>query len=176
MSAANFSDAIALELTYEGGLVNHPKDPGGLTNWGITIPALTEYLGRQAVPADITGLTKGTASDAYHKIYWTAVRGDEVGPGLDLALLDEAINAGRGRAIQHLKQALRLNGVDRVFGDGTMSALKAVDPVDLIERIRLERVRFYQGLPTFPTFGVGWLRRVNGVSITATNWARRAAA
>lgn len=173
MSAADFPTAIVLELSYEGGLVNHPKDPGGLTNMGVTLPALSEYLGRPATQDEVRRLSRDEAAQIYHKLYWSAVRGDELPAGVDLALLDEAINAGRGRAVQHLQQALGLTA-DRDFGPKTLAAALAADPVALIEKIRLERVAFYRGLPTFPTFGVGWLRRVEGVSQTATAWAHRA--
>jgi lysozyme family protein len=171
---SNWPSALTIELGYEGGLTNNPKDPGGLTNWGVTLPAMTEFLGRPAVSGDIVNLTRTSAGDVYHKLYWPAVRGDDLPAGVDLVLFDEAINAGRGRAVQHLQQALGVM-VDRKFGKRTLAATLAAKPLDLIEAIRQERVSFYQGLANFPIFGTGWLRRVNSVSATATSWATKAA-
>jgi lysozyme family protein len=32
----SFDDALLETLHYEGGIANHPKDRGGLTNYGVT--------------------------------------------------------------------------------------------------------------------------------------------
>jgi lysozyme family protein len=169
----DFPKAIMLERAYEGGFVNHPKDPGGPTQFGITIPALSDHRGCLCSAADIQALQWPEAMDIYHQVYWPSVRGDECPAGVDLTMLDMAINMGRGRAVEQLQRALRLNLIDRKFGDGTMKALIAADPVALIETIRLGRVAFYKSLPTFPTFGTGWINRVANVAATSSAWARR---
>lgn len=58
----------------EGGIADDPNDRGGYTSMGITIPFLTQYLGRQATRDDITNLTKRTALDAYYKNIWLGMR------------------------------------------------------------------------------------------------------
>ena len=33
---SNFNECLHMLLDHEGGVVNHPKDPGGMTNLGVT--------------------------------------------------------------------------------------------------------------------------------------------
>ena len=43
----NFEKALELVLHHEGGYVDHPKDPGGATNYGVTKKVYERYLGRE---------------------------------------------------------------------------------------------------------------------------------
>lgn len=52
-----------------------------------------------------------------------------------------------------------------------MAAVATLSPVRLVERLSDIREEFYRSLPTFPTFGKGWLRRLHEVEATARVWA-----
>ena len=43
----NFDRCLKAVLKHEGGFVNHPEDPGGMTNMGITALTYAEYTGRR---------------------------------------------------------------------------------------------------------------------------------
>jgi lysozyme family protein len=155
----NFDDALAAVLEHEGGFVNHPKDPGGMTNLGVTKRVWETWVGKTVSEADMRALTPATVAPMYRKQYWDAVKGDELPSGLDYLMFDFAINAGVSRAIRTMQKAIGTTP-DGAIGPKTMQALRDADPDALIAKFSDEKEAFYRSLPTFATFGKGWLRRV----------------
>jgi lysozyme family protein len=164
---SNWQKSFELMLKSEGGFVNHPSDPGGMTNLGVTKATWENWVGRESDEAEMRGLTPEKVEPLYKKKYWDAVRGDELPMGLDYLMFDFAVNAGAGRAIKTLQTAVGVTP-DGGFGPMTMAAVQAVDPVDLIERFSQAKEDFYRSLTTFATFGKGWLNRVADVKVKAS--------
>jgi lysozyme family protein len=164
---SNWDNAFKLMLKSEGGFVNHPSDPGGMTNLGVTKATWENWVGRESDEAEMRGLTPEKVEPLYKKKYFDAVRGDELPVGLDYLMFDFAVNAGAGRAIKTLQTAVGVTP-DGGFGPMTMAAVQAVDPVDLIERFSQAKEDFYRSLTTFATFGKGWLNRVADVKVKAS--------
>ena len=81
-------------------------------------------------------------------------------------VFDFAVNAGCSRSTKTLQQALRIQ-TDGVIGPVTLQAIKDFDEKQLIEDFSLNKENFYRRLPTFTTFGKGWLNRVEGSKKTA---------
>ena len=156
----NFNEALKAILKHEGGYVNHPKDPGGRTNLGVTQKVWEEWVGHPVGEKEMRALTPDTVAPMYKKKYWDAVKADELPTGLDYLMFDFAINAGPGRAAKTMQKAIGTTP-DGAIGPKTMAALKAADPTDLIAKFSMEKELFYKALPTFATFGKGWLRRVD---------------
>jgi len=154
-------------LASEGGFSNHPSDPGGMTNLGVTKATWENWVGRESDEAEMRGLTPEKVEPLYKKKFFDAVRGDELPMGLDYLMFDFAVNAGAGRAIKTLQTAVGVTP-DGGFGPMTMAAVQAVDPVDLIERFSQAKEDFYRSLTTFATFGKGWLNRVADVKVKAS--------
>jgi lysozyme family protein len=154
-------------LKSEGGFVNHPSDPGGMTNLGVTKATWENWVGRESDEAEMRGLTPEKVEPLYKKKYWDAVRGDELPPGISYLCFDFAVNAGAGRSIKTLQTAVGVTP-DGGFGPMTMAAVQAVDPVELIERFSQAKEDFYRSLNTFATFGKGWLNRVADVKVKAS--------
>ena len=94
MAAENWEKCLKLILHHEGGYVNHPKDPGGETNLGVTKRVYEEWGGTK----DMKDLTVEDVSPIYKKNYWDRIKGDELPSGLDLCVFDFGVNAGTGRA------------------------------------------------------------------------------
>lgn len=155
----NFQDALNAILKHEGGFVNHPKDPGGMTNLGVTKKVWEEWVGKPVDEKEMRALTPEIVSPMYRKKYWDPVKGDELPDGLDYLMFDFAINAGPGRAIKTMQKAIGTNP-DGAIGPKTMQALKDADQAALVAKFSDEKEAFYRGLSTFNTFGKGWLRRV----------------
>ena len=175
MAARNFERAFALTLRHEGGYVDHPRDPGGATNLGVTIGTLSAHLGRRATKAEVRALTPAAVRPIYRAGYWNVVRGDELPPGVDYAVYDFAVNSGPKRAVIALQRVLEVADDGRL-GPVTLARLAKANPLTVCSRLCAERLSFLRRLSTWPTFGKGWTRRVAGVEAEALRMARAAAA
>lgn len=149
-------------LASEGGYVDHPKDPGGATNMGITHRTLAAWRGRPVTKQDVRNLTRDEALRIYKAQYWDTVKGDQLPAGLDYAVFDYAVNSGPARAARDLQRVLGV-AVDGVIGVQTLAAINAHPrPIRLIEDLCERRLNFVKGLSTWSTFGRGWQRRIMG--------------
>ena len=155
----NFDAALKALLKHEGGYVNHPADPGGMTNLGVTKRVWEEWVGHEVDEQTMRGLTPDAVAPLYRKRYWDAVRGDDLPAGVDLAVFDCAVNSGVGRASKFLQQVVGVAD-DGKIGPGTIQAVNSKDPKELVEAFCDKRQAFLEALPTFATFGKGWSRRV----------------
>ena len=158
---SNFELCLKKMLAHEGGFVNHPQDPGGMTNLGVTKRVWEEWVGHEVDEKQMRALTPETVAPLYKRKYWDAVRADDLVAGVDYAVFDVAVNSGPGRAVKFLQSAVGVTA-DGGFGPATLAAVKKVeeDPARLIELYCAKRLEFLQSLKTFETFGKGWSRRV----------------
>ena len=155
----NYQKCLETILHHEGGYVNHPKDPGGETNLGVTKRVYEEHGGTK----DMKELTVEDVAPIYKKGYWDKMKCDDLPSGLDLCVFDFGVNAGPGRAAKYL-QTLVITKADG--GIGPMTLAKVDEYVNkftvkhIIEHYQNNRQKYYEELPTFETFGKGWTRRV----------------
>lgn len=174
-----FRVALAETLKHEGGYVNHPLDPGGRTNLGVTQKTWAAWTGRkvsQVTEGEMRALTVEKVMPLYHRDYWMAVRADELPGGVDFAVFDIAVNSGPPRAIRMLQKAINTHGrmkvgVDGKIGPKTLQAARMVNVFDLIESLSQVRLNFFFDLSIFKTFGRGWTLRLLSVAIFATRTA-----
>lgn len=157
-------------LAHEGGFVNHPKDPGGMTNLGVTKKVYENWLGREVSEQEMRNLTITDVAPIYKTKYWDKVKGDSLPSGVDWAVFDWAVNSGTGRAARMLQKVVGVTA-DGAIGPMTLAAVNKMDPAELIEKYCARRQAFYERLSTFSTFGKGWTRRVNETRETALNMA-----
>ena len=160
MSAANFSKCLDMLLHHEGGFVNHPKDPGGMTNLGVTKAVYEKYIKRNATEAEMRALTKIDVSPIYRSNYWDRGHCDDLPSGVDWSVFDWGVNSGMGRAAKAL-QLIVGSTVDGGIGPNTLRDVAKHKPHDIIVEMHQARQKFYEGLSTFSTFGKGWSRRNN---------------
>jgi hypothetical protein len=165
-----FPACLAIVLKHEGGYVNHPRDPGGRTNLGVTQRVWEAWIGRGATERDMRALTPDMVAPLYRQKYWNKVRAAELAPGLDLHVFDFGVNAGPARAIRYLQMMIGANP-DGIFGPATMRALSNyIDQYGTrkaVTRYGELREQYYRSLRTFATFGRGWLRRNREVTAAA---------
>src|SRR5215213_7345945 len=174
MSANSYPESIRRLLASEGGYVNHPSDPGGPTNFGITLGDYRKYVKADATAADVRAMRVEEAQVIYREKYWGAIRCDELPAGVDYCLFDYAVNSGTGRVPKVLQRVLGVAVTGRV-DDATLAAVRRQDASALIQAICDERMRFLQGLKTWPVFGKGWSKRVADVRVAALAMADKAA-
>lgn len=176
---SNYARALPLYLKHEGGFVNHPKDPGGATNKGVTIGTL-KRLGidvdgdGDSDIVDLRNLRHQDVERVYKLFYWDAVKGDQLPSGVDYAVGDFGINSGPARAAKHLQKVVGVPQ-DGDIGPKTLAAVAKMDPQDVVNALCDSRLRFMRGLNTWGTFGKGWSRRVAEVRAVALAWAENGA-
>jgi lysozyme family protein len=174
MAASSYDEALARLLVHEGGYSNHPSDPGGPTNFGITIGDYRQYVKRDATAADVRAMKIEEAKGIYRDKYWNAVRGDELPAGVDYCVFDYAVNSGTGRAPKVLQRLIGAPVTGRM-DDTTVKLARARDTKRLIGEICDERLAFLQSLRIWPVFGKGWGARVRDVRAAALAMAEKAA-
>lgn len=171
---SNFDKALDKVLEHEGGFSTDERDRGnqlpdgrkGSTMLGVTQANWEAFVGHPVTWNDMKALTRETVKPFYKRLYWDKVHGDDLPEGLDYLMVDFAINAGAGRAVKLLQEAIG-TVPDGVIGPKTLAALKAANPVDLIDKFSAAKEAFYKGLKDFPIYGKGWLNRVADVKVQA---------
>jgi lysozyme family protein len=162
---ANFNEAIKFVFRWEGG---ETTDTGGYTKYGISQKAYPNL--------NISALTLDQARAIYRRDYWDKIQGDKIqDQGNALALLDYAVNAGTGRAVQDAQRVLNAAGyklaVDGGLGPLTLAAINRRGPL-FAAALTAERKNFYNRLvqqnpEKYRQYLRGWLRRADNLLETA---------
>ena len=149
---------------WEGGLVDHPSDPGGITKWGISLRFLRsiriDINGDGVIDGkDIRSLTEEQVKKLYHDHFWSKCYCDLLPAGVDLAVFDCGVNQGPGRSKRLLQKALKVK-VDGKIGPITLAAANKADPTKLLDEFMVRRAIHYSSLANMTIFGLGWFRRL----------------
>jgi len=151
----NFNQAFEALLGHEGGFSDNPRDPGGKTRYGVTeaVARANGYTG------DMKDLPLDFAKQIYQKLYWAAIRADDLPEALKFDVFDAAVNSGPVQATKWLQLALGVDP-DGVIGRVTLGAAKDKNPAQTLARFNGYRLRFMTQLKTWPVFGRGWAARI----------------
>lgn len=162
---SHFDEAVEVVLRHEGGLVDHPNDPGGMTNFGIS----ERWAKGAGLDVDILNLTRDTAIEIYRKYFWDFYHLDKIeNEKVAIKVFDALVNTGHFQTFKCLQRALHSCGKyrvkdDGVFGPITEAALKLVDSENLLCAFRSELAGFYRVLAaqnaSKKVFLKGWLKR-----------------
>lgn len=160
-----FEDALKFVLKWEGGFTNHPKDPGGATNKGITQKVYDVYkVSRKHPKMSVKHILDFEVKEIYETKYWDLVRAKWLKAPLGLVMFDTAVNFGPAGAIRRLQKALRLN----ITGTWTQEISDVIHECDAgkvaLEICKLRKIwrnyRVKQN-PSQKVFLKGWLNRDN---------------
>ena len=159
-----FDHALAIVLGHEGNdtLTDDPKDPGGLTRWGIS------QIAHPSV--DVRHLTREGAAAIYRAEYWEPLQCDEMPGPVALCVFDSGVNQGRMAAARMLQEATGAL-VDGQIGSRTLVCVHRYPQIQLVKRFQTLRAQRYIATGGFATFGRGWIARVIDVTAEAIEWA-----
>ncbi|MBW8308077.1 MAG: hypothetical protein K0M45_00285 [Candidatus Paracaedibacteraceae bacterium] len=174
---ADFNKAIPYILENEGGYIVHPNDPGGATNFGISLRFL-RAIGLDIdqdgdIDADdIKSLNGASSSEIYKKYFWEAAGYSMINNQvIATKVFDLAVNMGAFRANKILQQsasiALASNkiAIDGIIGPQTIQALNSINSELLEDLICQAAAHYYSELanknPKLGIFLTGWLKRAN---------------
>src|SRR5690242_18712533 len=166
----NYDEALKRVLAHEGGYTNHPDDPGGPTNWGITIWDARKYWKRDADADDVRAMPLEVAKRIYKSKYWDAMRCDELPSGIDYAVFDFGVNSGPTRALKVLEDIIGVRETGNP-DDVLIRTVKHLPAKPVVTELCDKRLAFLKGLKTWPVFGNGWGRRVAEVRGAALSMA-----
>ena len=145
-----FDEAFERLIGHEGNYVNHPNDPGGETNWGIS---------KRSYPSlNIKKLTRDDAKEIYKRDFWDRIHADEIYDGVAFQAFDFAVNSGIETAVRKLQRAIGVAD-DGHWGPITRTKIASLPESDIIMLFVAERLDFWTSLSTWSTFGKGWARR-----------------
>lgn len=164
----NFPACVAFTLSREGGFVNNPRDPGGATNFGITLATLQAWRGWPITADDVRALKRGEAVAIYRANYWQPAGCAGLPPGVDLMVFDCAVNSGVRTSAKLLQRAVGVTD-DGAIGPDTLRAVYAIgDQAELIAKLAAVRLSYCRSLGAFAVFGKGWTERINAAAKAAT--------
>jgi lysozyme family protein len=149
-----FDEAFEKLIGHEGGYINHQRDPGGETKFGIS---------KRSYPKEnIKGLTLERAKMIYRRDFWDRCHIDELPESVWFDMFDTAVNSGVSTAMKLLQRAAGMDTgeIDGLFGPKTLRAVTNTDPIYLSRAYNGHRLNYYTNLGDFKTFGKGWVRRV----------------
>ena len=159
----DFEAAVGLVLSFEGGYSNHTKDPGGATNYGISLRFL-RGIEPDATEDDIRKMTLVRAKALYREHFWDSIRGDDLPYSIALGVFDSAVNQGVGYASRTLQNVVAAKEDGRI-GPQTVAAVLARtggtwERHDLLVNFFAKRAMGYALNKNIRTFGLGWFRRL----------------
>lgn len=183
VSRISFERAHAFTAAREGGLTEHPADPGGITNYGVSL----RFLREQGVDidgdgdidaADIRALTPAMAAEIMRRAFWEPLRCQRLPAPLGAVLYDTAVNCGPRRAVRLMQRCCNVVGEahldaftplaeDGLCGPRTLELAQALGEVGLAAYTARACVRARQDLyrsivrgnPSLQVFLQGWRNR-----------------
>lgn len=163
-----FQECLKVVLKNEGGKVDHKKDRGGRTAYGITqntYDVFCRLTGR--AQRDVWEIGEDEI-EAIYSGFWKDAHCSYLPEPLDLQMFDAAVNHGALRARKMLQRVLGVDE-DGVIGKNTMKALHdevvASSAEEVASRFLDERARFFDRIverdPSQSVFAKGWMNRVD---------------
>ncbi|MEP9376962.1 glycosyl hydrolase 108 family protein [Aquabacter sp. CN5-332] len=161
---------------WEGTFDNDPDDPGGATNFGITIGDLARWRKRNVSVQEVADLPRPEARQIFMEFYWKPARCGELPLAIAQMVYDTSILAGLGRGGRTLQQALNKQGVglavDGIIGPATVNAARRGNLEEAVGDFAEIAEAYLRGRPGFGKYGRGWMNRLNEVKSVAMGFAR----
>ena len=176
-SVSNAKDALetALKFTlqWEGGQVDHPADPGGRTNRGITQRTYDQFRKLRGLSSqDVFDATLQETYEIYRELYWKPSKADQMTLSLAIVHFDTAVLFGVGGSIEFLQEALNVKA-DGEFGSKTQAAFQSANTKSTALKIVDGRIAYHkqrvQAVPSQQVFLQGWINRAEDLRKFVSN-------
>lgn len=150
-------------LSWEGGFVNDPRDPGGATNKGITLATFRSVFGKDKTVKDLKKITDSQWMTIFKTRYWDKYKADSIkDEWITYLLVDWLWTSGADDAIERVQKFLGLK-VDGIAGNITINKINSFNGKELFIKLWHLRENFIKTRAKYPIYGKGWLRRLNGI-------------
>lgn len=181
---SQFQPAIKFLLLNEGGFSNDPNDPGGATNYGISLRYLRSLgaITANDLPSgdidhdgtvdikDILALTPEEAENIYQVYWWDKYNyGEIVDQSVATKTLDFGVNMGSAIGVKLLQLACHVLApsvsiqIDGLIGPYTLEIVNSLDPQRLLTAYEYQAVNFYTNLAknkaSLQKYLKGWITR-----------------
>jgi lysozyme family protein len=180
---ADFNTAQGLVSVAEGAYGNDQRDAGNYTggavgvgdligtNFGISAPTLSNYLGRTATLSDMQNLTYATALQIYKANFWNAIGGDKLdSQSVANITYDGAVNEGVG-AMSSILSGILTIPVSIPFSQTVIDTINNYpDQQDLFNKISDSRIAAYTAMNS-QAYGAEWIQRVKNIVFSDTEAA-----
>ncbi|WP_336142431.1 glycoside hydrolase family 108 protein [Acinetobacter sp. 102] len=150
-----FQTALKRVLQHEGGYINHPSDPGGETNYGITKATARNY----GYTGSMKNIPMSVVEKIYKQQYWDAMKCDDFEFAIAFHMFDAAVNHGLLNARKIIQRTVKVKD-DGIIGAVSIAAIRKTPQCLFVFSFHAERISFYTRISTFPTFGKGWMSRM----------------
>lgn len=165
MSMKRFEECLKFVAKWEGGYSDHPNDPGGATNGGITQGSYNAWRVANKLPIrPVKDMTRDEYFSIYEANYWRASKAKWISSPLDLVVFDTAVNFGVGGCHRLLNIALGIDSSTWKLRTSeavhTLNASSATGTAITMVALRMEhRGRIVVDHPDRRVFLAGWLNR-----------------
>lgn len=166
---ADFEDAISLTLKREGGFADLKNDPGGVTNFGISLRFL-KALDPKATAVTIKDLTVESAKKIYLNEFWLPNKYGKIdSQKVANKVFDLSVNCGSHMANQFIQKSVNLLNysdpliVDGNIGPASIAAINLCHPEALHACIKYNAIGYYIAIieknKNLSAFKKGWFNR-----------------
>lgn len=167
----DFCIGDVLRLEGGGKYTNRKEDRGGPTRWGISQKALSHSRGRPVTAEEVAQLEEPEARAIYWSDYANAIKFDMLPGGVDRSLLDIAVLSGVGTASRLLQEVVGAE-IDGAIGPATLSAVRAMRPLDVLFQLHAKHLYFMVKIPGEANDG-GWVNRSSEVLATSEHMLQK---
>ena len=133
-----FQTALKRVLQHEGGYVNHPSDPGGETNYGITKSVARQY----GFKGSMKDIPMSIVEKIYKDQYWDAMSCDNFEFAIAFHMFDAAVNHGLINARKLIQRAVNVKD-DGIIGSISLAAIRKTPQLLFVNSFMAERISFY---------------------------------
>ena len=162
---AKYEKLIPTVLKWEGGFVNHPSDPGGAPNSGVTLSTFRNVYGEDKTVQDLKNMTREQWEYIFKTRFWDRWKADDIDNQAIANLLVDWLWASGVYGIKYPQEVLGVK-TDGIVGLKTLAAINYYpNKKELFDKLWNRRKKHFEDIvryrPQSKVFLKGWLRRLS---------------